>query len=235
MLETLDKEADVGYNVSMEYSIFASPSLDYRSLGENVEDKDNQQVRIRKLIWMSAMLECEGTFTFQYNEQNRKGKIHSHLQPRIIFVNSDQKLVNAFQNLAAEFGYEMYRRDGIKSGMGEKEKSELQYNGFKTLPFLHQLKPFMIGVKLELLDLLIRFIEYRQSLDRPKQIYSDFEFGLFRRVREINSGHWKRIPKFSLLTSETVRQRREDLAKIQSDLHGDVQRATEMIAPPTAW
>jgi hypothetical protein len=231
MLETLEKDGKI--KTMKEETALLSPDLNYRSLGENVEGRDNQQERLRKLIWVSAMLECEGTFTFQYNEQTKLGKIHSHLQPRIIFVNSDMKLVDAVENMAKALGYTLWRRDGIRGGLGKKSKSELQYNGFKALPLLKELRPFIVGDKSEIVDCLIKFIEYRQNLDQPKQKYGDFEFDLFRRVREINSGHWNNTPKFSLVSSETVRQRREN-AKIQSGLHGDMQRSAEMTDPLVA-
>lgn len=181
-----------------------------------------------KVSWIAAVLECEGTFTFQYNEQCKGGKVFSHIQPRVIFVNSDMLLVDRVEKLLVELvGFKPYRRDGIKGGMGRKAKSEVQINGFKCLPLLKELRPFIFGAKAEVVDVIIEFIEFRLSLKNKKQMYGDREFALLGRVREINSGHWNRSPKFSSVSSTTVRQRREDVAKTQSALHGDVQNLAE--------
>lgn len=205
----------------------------YRTLGENAGDRDNQQERLRKLTWLAVALECEGTFTFQYNEQEKRGRIHSHIQPRVIFVNTDLLLVERAEKVAIELGFKPYRRDGIIGGIGKKPKAELQWNGFKAIPLLRLVRPLMVGQKAEAADCLIRFVECRQTLLRPKQPYGEFEFGLLARVRQINSGHWLRKPKFSSLSSTTVRQRREKLrAKIQSGLRGDTQSVAETTTPP---
>jgi len=131
-------------------------------------------------------------------------------------------------------GIPPYRSRAKRTGIGQKPKVEVQLNGFKVLPLLHMVLPLMIGEKKEVVKCMIDFIEYRQSLHLPKQRYSDYEFSLLRKVREINSGSWRHSPKYSSISSETVRQRREQVrktAKIQSDLHGDMQSAAEMTAP----
>src|SRR6266404_3682915 len=218
MLEHLEKSDRIQ---DMKTPLSTRPSSDYRVLGENAGDRDNQQERLRKMVWLAAMLECEGTFTFQYNEQVKEGRIHSHIQPRIIFVNSDLKLVDAVEAAMKPFG--TYRRDGIRGGIGRRPKSEVQVNGFRSLPLLYLLRPFMVGAKIEVVDYMIQFIEYRKSLKNGKQKYGDLEFDLLAQVRKINSGHWHRSPKFSSVSSTTVRQRRAaQAAKIQYELYGDV-------------
>lgn len=241
MLETLEMN---GYNTaSVEGRAYGMPTVQpgsgYSALSENSRDRDNQQVRSANAMWLAAMLECEGTFTFQYNEQQKGNGLHSHIQPRVIFVNSDFKLVDKVEEVMVEFGFVPYRNGNVKGGLGKKLKAELQYNGFKCLPLLKMLRPFMFGEKAEAADCMIEFIEYRFSLQRQKlskKPYGEKEFALLRRVRKINSGHWAHTPKLSLITSTTVRQRREAAwkaadAKIQSVLHGDMQRAAEMTAP----
>lgn len=229
MLEYLEKTSRIE---GMKKAIFSPrSSAGYRSLGENPGDRGNEQERSKKLTWISAMLECEGTFTFQYNEQIKNGKMHSHIQPRVIFVNSDISLVDAVEKMIVDLtGIVPYRRDGFKTGVGKREKSEVQINGFHSLPFLKEVRPYVVGAKGELVDILIRFIEYRQSLAQPKQRYGDLEFELLRRVREINSGHWAHQPKFSSISSETVRQRRA-IAKTQPGLRGDAKSKAEMTLP----
>ena len=211
----------------------------YSALSENAEDKVNQQERSGMLRWLAAMFECEGTFTFQYNEQVDGGGLKSHIQPRVIFVNTDFKLVDAVDDGLRMFGFQAYRNDHIKGGLGKKKKAELQVNSMKSLPLLKLLRPFMIGDKSEVVDCLIAFIEYRLSRPKKARPYGEYEFSLLRRVREINSGHWRLKRKFSSISSETVRQRREQAWKaadvmIQSGLHGDMQNATETLASPPA-
>lgn len=173
------------------------------------EPKDEQEV-LRKIVWVTAMLECEGTFTFQYNKQCKNGKIHSHIQPRVIFVNSDISLVDAVETEVLRLtSLTPYRKYDIKCGMGKRPKTSLTYCGFKCLPFLEMVRPFMVGSKSEVVDCMISFIGYRQSLDKPKQIYGDFEFDLLRRVKKINSGNWNIQPKFSSISTSAVLQRRE--------------------------
>jgi hypothetical protein len=169
-----------------------------------------------KLAWLTAMIEAEGTFTFQYNEQEKDGTIHSHIQPLVIFTNSDLLLVNRVAEIMTGFGFPPYWRKPRISGIGKKQKTEVQYNGFKALPLLKLLRPHMVGEKTECVDCMIKFIEFRQALQaahKPKVKYGDVEFGLLRRVRAINSGHWKQVPKFSQISTEAVKQRREDHAK----------------------
>jgi hypothetical protein len=171
--------------------------------------------RREKVIWLCAMLEAEGTFSFQYNEQVKNGKLHSHIQPLVIFVNSDMALVDRVHVVIAELGFVPYRGRPKTSGLGKKKKAEVTCNGFKSLPLLKMLRPYMVGEKTECVDCLIRFIEYRQhlqSIGKPKKIYSDVEFALLRRVREINSGHWRQAPKFSQISTEAVSGRRDAVA-----------------------
>lgn len=207
----------------------------YQVPGENAEDRDNQQERLLEIVWLAAMLEGEGTFTFQYNEQYQDGAMKCHIQPRVIFVNTDLKLTSRVEQIFINMGVKPYRKDKIICGIGEKPKSEVQINGFKALSVLKTLFPYIYGSKKEVVACLIEFIEYRQNNENMRQVYGDYEYDLVKKVREINSGHWKRKPKFSTISSETVRQRREAAwavadAKIQSGLHGDMQNATEMIA-----
>jgi hypothetical protein len=214
-------------------------SFDYQSLGENVEDRENQQERLMKLIWLTAMLEAEGTFTFQYVEQEQDGALKCHITPRIIFVNTDFVLVDRVDRLITDFsGIKAYRCN-MKGGLGRKPKNELQVSGQKTLPLLKILHPYVYGSKKEAVEHLISFVEYRQSLKRRNQVYGEYEYSLVARVREINSGNWIHKSKYFAISSETVRQRREAAwaasdAKIQSELHGDMQSAAEMTAPLSA-
>lgn len=227
MLEHLEKSDRIQ---GMKTPLSTRPSSDYRVLGENAGDRDNQQERLRRITWLTAMLECEGTFTFQYNEQIKEGRIYSHIQPRVIFVNSDLKLVDAVEKTMRYLGMKkVYRRDGIRGGIGRRPKSEVQVNGFRSLPLLYLLRPFMVGTKTEVVDCMIQFVEYRKSLKNGKQKYGDLEFDLLAQVRKINSGHWHRSPKFSSVSSTTVRQRRAaQAAKIQSELYGDIESLAEM-------
>lgn len=168
------------------------------------------------IVWLTAMLEAEGTFTFQYNEQLKNGTLHSHIQPRVIFVNSDRRLVDRVEFLLNDLGFLGSRKDGMKSGMGAKLKSEVVRSGFKTRPLLELLRPHMVGEKTECVDCMIEFIKFRQHLQAigtPKQKYSEVEFTLLRRVREINSGHWKQTPKFSMISTEAVGIRRDECAR----------------------
>ena len=172
--------------------------------------------RREETIWLAAMLEAEGTFTFAYNEQVKNGKLHSHIQPLAIFVNSDMRLVDRVEQIVNDLGFVPYRRDHFNSGIGRKEKVEIQCRGFKLLPLLELLRPHMVGEKTECVDCMIQFIEHRQYLQtvgRPKQKYGEIEFGLLRRVREINSGHWRQAPKFSQISTEAVSGRRDAVAK----------------------
>lgn len=163
----------------------------------------------RCVSWLAAMIECEGTFTFQYNEQVQDGKLSTHIQPRVIFVNSDFVLVDAVDETMTALGVSVYRRPKpFTAGMGKKPKREIQVNGFKCLPLLKLLLPAMVGAKREVAQCMIDFIEYRKGLNQPKQKYGDYEFELLRRVREINSGQWNNKPKFSLISTEAVAERR---------------------------
>ena len=170
----------------------------------------NDNLDREKLVWLAAMLEAEGTFTFQYNEQEKDGRLSTHIQPRVIFVNSDFALVDGVKAAAMTLGFELYQRPTVyNSGMGKKPKKELQYNGFRCLPLLKMLLPEIVGEKKVCVQCMIDFIEYRQSLKQPKQKYGDYEFELLRRVREVNSGKWDRQPKFSSITTDAVSKRRK--------------------------
>src|SRR5271163_4895196 len=70
---------------------------------------DADQKREMKLVWLAAMLETEGTFTFAYNEQHKDGKLHSHIQPLVLFVNSDMKLVDRVEEVIADLGFLPHR------------------------------------------------------------------------------------------------------------------------------
>jgi hypothetical protein len=171
-----------------------------------------EATRREMTIWLTAMLEAEGTFTFQYNEQVKDGRISTHIQPLVIFVNSDMALADRVEEVMKELGFTTYRRPPYKGGIGTKPKAEISDRGFRVLPFLQLLRPFMVGDKAECVDCMIEFIEYRQRLQaagKPKAKYSEVEFGLLRRVREINSGHWRQTPKFSKISTDAVADRRE--------------------------
>jgi hypothetical protein len=232
-------------NVSIEEKTVVKGSLSqihgsrsYSSLSENAADRrDYQQERIRDLVWLACAFECEGTFTLQYTETEEDGGLKSYIQPRMIFVNSDMKIAQKVERILVDNDFvKPYRRNGIQSGIGKKKKTEIACLGKKALPILRLLRPYIVGDKAECVDMMIEFIVYRQSLKQINQPYTDYEYGLFNRVRAINSGHWKRKPKFSELSSETVRQRRldawkrADAAMIQSALRGDAQNAKETIA-----
>lgn len=185
------------------------------SRGEILLMKNSRVVDSMKTVWLAAMLEAEGTFSFQYNEQYKGGKLHSHIQPLVIFVNSDMKLIDRVQEVIADLGFVPYRGRPKTTGIGRKKKSYISCNGFKALPLLKLLRPHIVGQKLECVDCIIEFIEYRlmlQAAGTPKKIYSDVEFTLLRRVRAINSGHWRQSPKFSFLDATAVQQRREQCA-----------------------
>lgn len=179
--------------------------------------QDGQQ-RLLNIVWLAAMLEAEGTFTFQYNEQIKQGKIHSHIQPRLLFVNSDMSLVAKVELIMSDLGFVARRGKEFVKGMGKKPKVELSYSGFKCLPLLELLRPYLVGEKTECADCMIDFVKYRQhlqSIGKPKAKYSEVEFGFLRRVREINSGHWRQSPKFSLISTLAVEGRRQECAKIE--------------------
>lgn len=176
----------------------------------------NQHDRRLSIIWLTAMLEAEGTFSFAYNEQVKNGTLHSHIQPIIVFINSDVQLVNRVEFLLTEFASKPYRSKPRTCGIGKKLKTWLQYSGFKLLPLLKLIRPHIVGEKIECIDCMIEFIEFRQHLQstgKPKQKYSEVEFTLLRRVREINSGHWKQTPKFSQISTEAVSGRRDAVAQ----------------------
>ena len=167
-------------------------------------------------IWLAAMLEAEGTFTFQYNEQVKDGRVSTHIQPLALFINSDMGLVDRVEQVMCELGFAPHRGKPSVGGIGKKLKVELRYNGFKSLALLRVLRPYMIGAKTECVDCMIEFIEYRQRLakaGKPKAKYGEVEFGLLRRVREINSGHWRQTPKFSKISTDAVAERREIQAR----------------------
>lgn len=177
----------------------------------------NKRQRLLNIVWLAAMLEAEGTFTFQYNEQVKNGKLHSHIQPLTIFTNSDMKLVDRVEEVFKNLGFDSYRRPPFIGGLGKKKKCEIQYNGFKSLPLLELLRPYMIGEKTECVDCMIGFVKYRQELQaagKPKAKYSEVEFGFLRRVREINSGHWRQEPKFSQISESAVAERRNGCGKV---------------------
>ena len=83
-----------------------------------------------KAVWLCAMLEAEGTFSFAYNEQIKDGTIHSHIQPIVIFTNSDMRLVKRVDDVLCELGFTPYRGKEFSGGMGRKPKRDLQYRGF---------------------------------------------------------------------------------------------------------
>lgn len=209
---------------------------DYSNPSENVADcRENQQERIRDLVWLACAFECEGTFTMQYTEQVQDGALKHYIQPRLIFVNSDMRIVENVDRILRANDFVPYRRNDIVGGLGSKKKTEIACLGKKALPILKLLRPFIVGEKSECLDLMIAFIEYRQSLKPLNRPYSDYEYGLFRRIRQINSGHWRRKQKYSELSPETVRQRRLEVrahtdAMRQSGLNGDIQKAAETTA-----
>ncbi len=167
-------------------------------------------VSTHSAAWLAAMIECEGTVTFQYNEQIKGGKLHTHIQPRVVFVNSDYLLVDAVKQAMADFSGTIpydYVVNSARS-LGKKPKRDVQINGFKCLPLLKAIQPEMVGVKAEVTKCVIDFIEYRQSLKQPKQKYGDYEFELLRRVRQINTSGWVTKPKFALISTEAVAERR---------------------------
>lgn len=180
-----------------------SQSLYSRACGNSGCDRN------KLVTWLAAMLECEGTFTFQYNEQVKNGILHSHIQPRLIFVNSDFAMVDAVVEAMRSLGFVAYERLVTSTtGLGKKPKRELQYSGFKSLPLLKMLLPEMVGAKREVVECMIAFIEYRMKLKMPKRKYGDYEFSLLRQVREINSGQWNNKPKFSEISEDAVGERR---------------------------
>jgi hypothetical protein len=170
--------------------------------------------RNKKIAWLSAMFECEGCFTFQYNEQKKDGRIHSHISPRVIFVNSDFSMVDAVGAVMMELGFDPYQKPEFIGGLGKKPKREIAYSGFRCLPLLLMLRPEIVGEKKECVDCMIAFIERRKKLQaegKPKQKYDEYDFELLRRVRKINSGHWRQRPKFSDISEEAVEGRRAAL------------------------
>lgn len=179
----------------------------------------NKRQRLLDIVWLAAMLEAEGTFTFQYNEQVKNGKLHSHIQPLTIFINSDMRLVDRVEGIMRGLGFIPHRSPArrYKTSIGLKKKVEIRYNGFKALPLLELLRPYLVGEKTECVDCMIGFVKYRQKLQaagKPKAKYSEVEFGFLRRVREINSGHWRQEPKFSQISESAVAGRRNGCGKV---------------------
>lgn len=109
--------------------------------------------RRENLVWLAAMLEAEGIFTFQYSGQLKNGKVDSHIQPLVIFINSDLLLVGRVEQVMSDFGCVPHQGKPRTTGMGGKLKTELLYNGFRSLPLLELLRPHMVGEKTECVEL----------------------------------------------------------------------------------
>jgi len=230
MRERLEKRGTVEVENTTVMAMTPRPDLDYLTPGKKAEDRENPQGRLGA-IWLAAMLECEGCFTF--DRSRMKYGMRPRILPIVCFQNTDMKLVEAVIDTATRLGF---APPIVRPFPGKnKPLTELRWWGLKILPFLEVLQPCMVGVKAENAKLMIEYIQSRraaaETAGRINPPITDYELSLVDRVFAINGGSTRRRPKLQQEPSQTECQGDNGSPKLQSGLHGDMQRAAEMTAP----
>jgi hypothetical protein len=188
----------------------------------------------RELVWLAAMIEAEGSITFQTVRRDG-GRII--ITPFVCFVNSDALLLSRVRGLLTRLAVDAKSRPRscgfARHSSAKLPCSMVRVDGEACQPVLEAILPFMVGAKRRNAKVVLRYLASRKRRlllrrNRLGQVlrngYSLAEIKLVTSIRT----------HISALSSETLRQavnvgRRSRM--ITSDLPRDRQSAAETTAP----
>lgn len=218
-------------------------SIGYSIQSENVDDRDNQQVRPVALIRLGMAIECEGHVTIGCSPAGST-RYYISMYPTVGFTNTDANLVCEIASSLERYGIEFVLRRSKGRGAGKKQRFDLSIHGSRRLKRLIEvIEPHIYSKKAQL-DIVKLYMGSRDS--HPQDNYSDYEWDLCKQVRLLN----KRMPgkkafekaKALLETPESIRQplrRRylEAYVKMCSELQRELESTVETAVPPilTRW
>lgn len=141
---------------------------------------DNQQERFElELAWLAGIIEGEGWISLMLVKSAKKNGISLPAYvPNIGLVNTDLSIVEKAEELFNKLGLK-YRKQLRKAyvgsdGASRKEKKEISiatHENFKILA--KAIYPFMVGIKKQRIEKVLKFIELRASKPRSG-IYSKY-------------------------------------------------------------
>jgi hypothetical protein len=187
----------------------------------------------RELVWLAAMIEAEGSITFQTVRRDG-GRII--ITPFVCFVNSDALLLSRVRGLLTRLAVDCKSRPR-SCGFTRHSSTNLgcamvRVDGEACQPVLEAILPFMVGAKRRNAKVVLRYLSSRKRRllrrNRLGQVHRNgYTLAEIKLVTSIRT-------HISALSSETLRQavnvgRRSRM--IKSDLPRDRQSAAETTAP----
>lgn len=188
----------------------------------------------RELVWLAAMIETEGSITFQ-TVRRPEGRIV--ITPFVCFVNSDVRLFSRVRELLTQLVASLPQRPrsiGLtRHRATNKGCVQVRVDGEACQPVLEAILPFMVGEKRRNAKVVLRYLASRKRhlwtrrncLGQKKR--NGYTFAEIALVCSIRS-------HVSALSSETLRQA-SNVGKrsrmIKSELPRNRQSAAETTAP----
>jgi hypothetical protein len=233
MLETLAKTDRIQ---DMKTPLSTRPSSDYRFLGENAGDRDNQQERLVRLARTAMLIECEGSITIGMTPPT-KTRNRPALYSTVDVTNTSLKIIGEYKDTLGLIGVGFTSRpQRYGKGFGRKLRSDVNVHGFWNVEtLLRTIMPFLDAKKRQA-KILLEFIASRQSSPRKSE-YSESEWQLVTDVRLLNG----RMPNRKALAKavaflespESIRQPRavnyyKRYVKMCADLQRNLENPAEM-------
>lgn len=221
----------------MKTPLSTRPSSDYRFLGENAGDRDNQQEKLVRLARTAMLIECEGSITIGMAPPS-KTRNRPALYPTVDVTNTSDAIIEEYKAVLdwiVGIGFtSRSKRHG--KGFGRKLRSDVNVHGFWNVQtLLTTVMPFL-RAKERQAKIVLEFIASRQSSPRKSE-YSESEWQLVTDVRILNG----RMPNRKALakavafleSSESIRQPRtvkyfERYVKMCADLQRNLENPAEM-------
>lgn len=199
-------------------SVFATTPLD--ASRNIVLDSGNPQERARKLTWLAAMIEAEGSITFGVTISKKRMVI----VPAVHFVNSDELLLEEVSLVLSAI---LRERAGIVK-IRRTSPANFKHDGVNPCrviilsdmvsveAVLIAIRPYMIGKKRRNADVVLAFINSRKSslFERNPEtgrllrlLYTDEEIELVASIRVHKRAH---SPETLRSTVAEFRRQRDD-------------------------
>lgn len=192
---------------------------------ENVRGADDQQERLEIANWICGFVDGEGCFSVSLIRNKTTGS-GWQIFPEFV-VTQGEKSRSALEAIQDYFGcgriYKNHRHDNhTESLLRYCVRSRRDLNE-RIIPFFQK-----FPLRTAKLNDFEKFVSILQCMDRGEHMNSD---GLHR-IANIIQNMNRKVPSRFLKSSETIRQDPDESSgKIESGLHGDMQRTAEMSVP----
>lgn len=132
---------------------------------------DNQQERLEwEISWLAAFTEGEGWISLAKNSSLQHGKRYFRFDPNCGISNTAKDLIDECLRILDKYGvkYNVAKRkgSGIAKGESLKRYEIIMRCAERTSKFLNLIYPYLIGLKKTRAELVLKFINLRQSKPR---------------------------------------------------------------------